>query len=244
MYESVHSQHDEGKDQNGHKKWQDALHNWGNTKARLSRGWLFQGWEKCRSFSGRDYLPGICSVTCSLTQEDELIQSENSASIFNTLSDIPSQIEDPDVLLQEAMRVAGSLTDVAVETQRCKHLAYLIADQGQLLNSSTTINISKVGLWSLSWLSVLILSSSALPSAFLLPLSITWLWGWWVTILATSSKKSHLPPLCCAFHFPAPFTACYCRVFEDLLCHTSYFVTSWMCLAVKAFLSVCAFSYH
>lgn len=82
--------------------------------------------------------------TASL-QEDELIQSENSASIFNTLSDIPSQIEDADVLLQEAMRVAGSLTDVAVETQRRKHLAYLIADQGQLLNSSTTVNnLSKV----------------------------------------------------------------------------------------------------
>ncbi|XP_067166431.1 small G protein signaling modulator 3 isoform X2 [Apteryx mantelli] len=78
-------------------------------------------------------------------KEDELIQSENSASIFNTLSDIPSQIEDADVLLREAMRVAGSLTDVAVETQRRKHLAYLIADQGQLLNSSTTVNsLSKV----------------------------------------------------------------------------------------------------
>lgn len=81
-----------------------------------------------------------------LLQEDELIQSENSASIFNTLSDIPSQIEDADVLLREAMRVAGSLTDVAVETQRRKHLAYLIAEQGQLLNSSTTVNnLSKVG---------------------------------------------------------------------------------------------------
>ncbi|KAL8221867.1 UNVERIFIED_CONTAM: Small G protein signaling modulator 3, partial [Gekko kuhli] len=77
-------------------------------------------------------------------KEGELIQSENSASIFNTLSDIPSQIEDPDVLLQEAMRVAGSLTDVAVETQRCKHLAYLIADQGQLPNPGASVNLSKI----------------------------------------------------------------------------------------------------
>lgn len=79
-----------------------------------------------------------------LTQEDELIQSENSASIFNTLSDIPSQIEDPDVLLQEAVRVSGSLTDIVVETQRCKHLAYLIADQGQLLSPGAAVNLSKV----------------------------------------------------------------------------------------------------
>lgn len=87
----------------------------------------------------------LCGKMTASLQEDELIQSENSASIFNTLSDIPSQIEDADVLLREAMRVAGSLTDVAVETQRRKHLAYLIADQGQLLNSSTAVNnLSKV----------------------------------------------------------------------------------------------------
>ncbi|XP_039719322.1 small G protein signaling modulator 3 isoform X1 [Pteropus medius] len=77
-------------------------------------------------------------------KEEELIQSENSASIFNTLSDIPSQIEDAELLLGEAMRLAGSLTDMAVETQRRKHLAYLIADQGQLLGTSATTNLSQV----------------------------------------------------------------------------------------------------
>ncbi|XP_045869213.1 small G protein signaling modulator 3 isoform X3 [Meles meles] len=76
-------------------------------------------------------------------KEEELIQSENSASIFNTLSDIPSQIEDAELLLGEAMRLAGSLTDVAVETQRRKHLAYLIADQGQLLGTSAATNLSQ-----------------------------------------------------------------------------------------------------
>lgn len=78
-------------------------------------------------------------------QEEELIQSENSASIFNTLSDIPAQMEDAELLLGEAMRLAGSLTDVAVETQRRKHLAYLIADQGQTLGTSATTNLSQVG---------------------------------------------------------------------------------------------------
>lgn len=80
-----------------------------------------------------------------MAQEEELIQSENSASIFNTLSDIPSQMEDAELLLGEAMRLAGSLTDVAVETQRRKHLAYLIADQGQLLGTSATSTLSQVG---------------------------------------------------------------------------------------------------
>ncbi|XP_036722041.1 small G protein signaling modulator 3 isoform X4 [Balaenoptera musculus] len=77
-------------------------------------------------------------------KEEELIQSENSASIFNTLSDIPSQMEDADLLLGEAMRLAGSLTDVAVESQRRKHLAYLLADQGQLLGASPAANLSQV----------------------------------------------------------------------------------------------------
>ncbi|XP_037369402.1 small G protein signaling modulator 3 [Talpa occidentalis] len=77
-------------------------------------------------------------------KEEELIQSENSASIFNTLSDIPSQIQDAEQLLGEAMRLAGSLTDVAVETQRRKHLAYLMADQGQLLGTSATTTLSQV----------------------------------------------------------------------------------------------------
>ncbi|XP_075429843.1 small G protein signaling modulator 3 isoform X2 [Ascaphus truei] len=78
-------------------------------------------------------------------KEEELIQSENSASIFNTLSDIPSQIEEADVLLREAMLIAGTLTEVMIEAQRRKHLAYLIADQGQLLNSSAAVtNLSKI----------------------------------------------------------------------------------------------------
>ncbi|XP_078713209.1 small G protein signaling modulator 3 isoform X2 [Lampetra fluviatilis] len=67
-------------------------------------------------------------------KEDELVQSENSASIFNTLSDIPTQMNDPDLLIQESMRVAGGLTDAILEPQRRKHLAYLMADQGQIIN--------------------------------------------------------------------------------------------------------------
>ncbi|XP_069765857.1 small G protein signaling modulator 3 isoform X1 [Narcine bancroftii] len=72
-------------------------------------------------------------------KEEELIQSENSASIFNTLSDIPSQIEDAETLIKESMKIAGSLTDTMIEAQRSKHMAYLIAEQGQLNNSQSTL---------------------------------------------------------------------------------------------------------
>ncbi|XP_028671059.1 small G protein signaling modulator 3 isoform X2 [Erpetoichthys calabaricus] len=81
-------------------------------------------------------------------KEEELVQSENSASIFNTLSDLPCQLDDPNQLLGEAMRVAGSLNETIIETQRRKHLAYIIAEQAQLTNHQTagnqTANLSKI----------------------------------------------------------------------------------------------------
>lgn len=102
-------------------------------------------WGQLTGLAPGSNTPSPHSFSC-MAQEEELIQSENSASIFNTLSDIPSQIQDAELLLGEAMQLAGCLTDVAVETQRRKHLAYLIADQGPLLGTSATTSLSQVGL--------------------------------------------------------------------------------------------------
>ncbi|KAK7938980.1 hypothetical protein WMY93_002306 [Mugilogobius chulae] len=79
-------------------------------------------------------------------KEDELVSSENSASIFNTLSDLPSQLRDAAVLLGEAMRLAGSLTQDTLEAHRHKHLAYILNEQAQLHNGNTPLNsnINKV----------------------------------------------------------------------------------------------------
>lgn len=54
--------------------------------------------------------------------------SENSASIFNTLSDLPSQLVDGPAVLGEAMRLAQETLDA----QRHKHLAYIFNEQAQL----------------------------------------------------------------------------------------------------------------
>ncbi|KAB5554308.1 hypothetical protein PHYPO_G00048850 [Pangasianodon hypophthalmus] len=76
-------------------------------------------------------------------KEDELVSSENSASIFNTLSDLPSQLEDGAVVLGEAVRLAGSLSQDTLDAQRHKHLAYILAEQTQLnSNNSHTLNTS------------------------------------------------------------------------------------------------------
>lgn len=82
------------------------------------------------------------------SQEEELISSENSASIFNTLSDLPSQLRDGAELLGEAMRLAGTLSQDTLEAQRHKHLAYILSEQSQLNNGNSVplnANLNKVG---------------------------------------------------------------------------------------------------
>uniref|UniRef100_A0A8C9YZS0 RUN and TBC1 domain-containing protein 3 n=1 Tax=Sander lucioperca TaxID=283035 RepID=A0A8C9YZS0_SANLU len=73
-------------------------------------------------------------------KEEELVSSENSASIFNTLSDLPSQLRDGPAVLGEAMRLAGTLSQETLEAHRHKHLAYILNEQTQLNNGNTTLN--------------------------------------------------------------------------------------------------------
>uniref|UniRef100_T1J9C7 RUN and TBC1 domain-containing protein 3 n=1 Tax=Strigamia maritima TaxID=126957 RepID=T1J9C7_STRMM len=76
-------------------------------------------------------------------KEPELKNLENSAQIFNALSDIPGDVEDVDQLLEASFHLASSLTDVAIDTNRRKHLAYLMADQGAIVNPESTRNLPK-----------------------------------------------------------------------------------------------------
>uniref|UniRef100_A0AAY4DIE4 Small G protein signaling modulator 3 n=1 Tax=Denticeps clupeoides TaxID=299321 RepID=A0AAY4DIE4_9TELE len=77
-------------------------------------------------------------------KEEELVSSENSASIFNTLSDLPSQLEDGKMVLGEAVRVAGSLSQDNLDALRHKHLAYILAEQAQLSTNHSHANLNKV----------------------------------------------------------------------------------------------------
>ena len=89
---------------------------------------------------------------------------ENSAQIFNALSDIPGAIDDVDQLLKVgtiikffsilscyiyyeifhlfkiSLETASSLNDVSIETHRRRHLAYLMADQGALVGNPEAAN--------------------------------------------------------------------------------------------------------
>ncbi|XP_021918012.1 small G protein signaling modulator 3 homolog isoform X2 [Zootermopsis nevadensis] len=77
-------------------------------------------------------------------KEPDLRQLENSAEIFNALSDIPGDIEDVDHLLDISFMVAASLSDMVMETHRRRHLAYLMADRGALVgNPEAARNLPK-----------------------------------------------------------------------------------------------------
>ncbi|XP_017773688.1 PREDICTED: small G protein signaling modulator 3 homolog [Nicrophorus vespilloides] len=77
-------------------------------------------------------------------KEPQMKTLENSAQIFNALSDIPGDIDDVEKLLEVSLEVANSLNEVMVETYRRRHLAYLMADQGALVgNPEAAPNLPK-----------------------------------------------------------------------------------------------------
>ncbi|XP_060572376.1 small G protein signaling modulator 3 homolog [Ruditapes philippinarum] len=76
-------------------------------------------------------------------KEIELKTLDNSAQIFNALSDVPGDVQDVDELIELAYRVCGSLTDIVVDTHRRKHLAYIMADQGAIVNPESAKNLPK-----------------------------------------------------------------------------------------------------
>lgn len=77
------------------------------------------------------------------SKESELRSLENSAQIFNALSDLPGSVRDAEQLLEVSERASRDVTESAVDALRRKHLAYLMADQGALLNPEHARNLPK-----------------------------------------------------------------------------------------------------
>lgn len=77
-------------------------------------------------------------------KEEQLKDLENSAQIFNCLSDIPGEIDDVETLFELAMEVGGSLSQTVIDTHRRRHLAYLMTEHGVLIgNPEKTANLPK-----------------------------------------------------------------------------------------------------
>lgn len=63
-------------------------------------------------------------------KESSLSRADDSADIFNDLSDITICLDDTEVLLSRADEVAASLTDVILDAHRKKHLAFILSENG------------------------------------------------------------------------------------------------------------------
>jgi hypothetical protein len=88
----------------------------------------------------------LFQITLSMLKmkEPQLKQLENSAQIFNALSDIPGDIDDVEKLFEVSQQLTNSLNEVMIETYRRRHLAYLMADQGALVgNPEAAPNLPK-----------------------------------------------------------------------------------------------------
>uniref|UniRef100_A0A8D8RWV6 RUN and TBC1 domain-containing protein 3 n=1 Tax=Cacopsylla melanoneura TaxID=428564 RepID=A0A8D8RWV6_9HEMI len=68
-------------------------------------------------------------------KEPVLVTLENSAQIFNALSDIPGDIVDVDHLLEVSFSVSSSISQSMVDSHRRRHLAFLMSDQGTLIGN-------------------------------------------------------------------------------------------------------------
>ncbi|XP_075222626.1 small G protein signaling modulator 3 homolog isoform X2 [Lycorma delicatula] len=77
-------------------------------------------------------------------KEPLLRELENSAQIFNALSDIPGDMDNIKNLFEVSFQVSSRLTDIVLETHRRRHLAYLMADEGCLVgNPEAAPNLPK-----------------------------------------------------------------------------------------------------
>ena len=72
--------------------------------------------------------------------EEALLAAQSSSQIFAILSDIPSNIYDIDLLIETSIRVASSVNKNLLDVSRKKHQAYLMAQNGSIINPSNYQN--------------------------------------------------------------------------------------------------------
>ena len=103
------------------------------------------------------------------THELHLKELQNSADIFNALSDLPRHINEVDELIDLAYSLAGSFSDVTLDSYRRRHLAYLMSDRGTLVgNPESAANLPKQHLSRLLLLHRYIQKSSEINSQIIL----------------------------------------------------------------------------
>lgn len=80
----------------------------------------------------------LFQITLAMLKLNEaaLLKAESSSEIFTVLSEIPSTICDIDVLVEMTIRIGSSVSTNHVDSIRRKHQAYLMAQNGSIINPS------------------------------------------------------------------------------------------------------------
>lgn len=91
-------------------------------------------------YDGSTAIFQICLAMLQLN-ETKIIKAQNSAQIFSILSEIPANITDVDSLIETSIRIASSVNKNQVDTIRRKHQAYLMAQNGAIVNPSNYQNL-------------------------------------------------------------------------------------------------------
>lgn len=73
--------------------------------------------------------------------EEAILTAQSSSQIFSILSDIPSEVYDIDLLIETSIRVASSVNKSLLDVSRKKHQAYLMAQNGSIINPSNYQNL-------------------------------------------------------------------------------------------------------
>ena len=85
----------------------------------------------------------IFQITLAMLKLNEkaILNAHSSSQIFTILSDIPSEIYDIDLLIETSIRVASSVNKNILDVSRKKHQAYLMAQNGSIINPSNYQNL-------------------------------------------------------------------------------------------------------
>ena len=85
----------------------------------------------------------IFQITLAMLKlsEEAIVAAQSSSQIFSILSDIPSEVYDIDLLIETSIRVASSVNKSLLDVSRKKHQAYLMAQNGSIINPSNYQNL-------------------------------------------------------------------------------------------------------
>lgn len=85
----------------------------------------------------------IFQITLALLKLNELaiLSADSSSQIFQILTDIPGEVCDIDLLIETSIRVASSVNKNLLDASRKKHQAYLMAQNGSIINPSNYQNL-------------------------------------------------------------------------------------------------------